>query len=104
MHPVSIAPGDGGDADHVLAAIEKTGIDKHRARSLRAGVDHQPVHFAQPLATGSKNRYAKFNLHSGSSRIVARDVRLTCNACYPAPARLWHVGCMVAYQLRTAGT
>src|SRR3954452_5198197 len=99
MQPVVIAPRDSGDANHVLAAIEQTRVDKNGACSFRAGVDHEPVHVAQALASSSEHRCAKFDLHSGPSRIVGRDASPGFSDWYPAPARIWHVECLIAYPI-----
>jgi len=57
----------------VPTAIEKTRVDKNHARSFRAGIDDQPINFAQALASDSENRCAEFDLHCCLSRIVTRD-------------------------------
>src|SRR5215213_11709123 len=99
MQPVLVALGDGGDANHVLAAIEQTRVDKNRARSFRTGVDHESVHGAQALTPNSEHRCAEFDLHSGPSRIVGRDALPGFSDWYPALARIWHVECLIAYPI-----
>jgi hypothetical protein len=86
----------------VLATIEQTSIDKYRARSFRTGVDNEPVHFAHALAGNSEYRCAEFDLHSGPSRILARDASRDFSDWYLAPARIWHVGCLIAYRILSA--
>ena len=83
----------------MLAAIEETRVDKNRARSFRAGVDYQPVNFAQTLATACENWCAEFDLHSRPSCMIARDAKHGFTDWYTAPARIWHAGSLVAYQI-----
>src|SRR5215213_4756729 len=73
MKSVLVAPCDCRDGNHVFTAIEKTRVDKNRARSFSPGADHQPVNLAQALAADSENRCAELDVHSGPSRIRARD-------------------------------
>src|SRR5215213_9027367 len=103
MQPILVALSDSGDADHVLAAVEQTRVDEDRAGSFGSSVDHQSIHVTEALATDSEHRCAEFDLHAAPSRIVVRNAAASFDGCSRALARLWHVGGLVAYGVRSRG-